>query len=116
MICTATTHLSEVFSTIHGCVSQCDYKRRLVLSFGGGDLTLSFQELSDLKKRLDLFDIEDMLLNPRHPDIEIILLKDNCLILSTLQIIVLKELLQGAFVMFRLNHMISDCLHRLVSC
>jgi len=109
-----TTELIEVFVTAKGSIYQSDVENCLYLTFSGKTSKLSFQSLNDLKKIIDKVDLGHMCTLIEHADIEIILLKDNCFVLSGIEIIYLKEILQGAFTMFRLNHIITDCLDRLV--
>jgi hypothetical protein len=106
--------LLEVFVTAKGGIYQSDMQNCLYLDFSGKTSKLSYQSLNDLKKIIDKVDLGHMCTLIEHADIEIILLKDNCFVLSGLQIVYLKEILHGAFTMFRLNHMIKDCLDRLV--
>lgn len=106
--------LLEVFTTPNGGIYQSDRERALYLEFSGKVHKLSFQSLNDLKKIIDKVDLCHMCTLIEHADIEIILLKDNCFVLSGLQVVYLKEILHGGFTMFRLNHMIEDCLSRLI--
>ncbi len=110
----AATELIEVFITSKGGIYQSDAEKCLYLNFSGKTSKLSFQSLNDLKKIIDKVDLGHMCTLIEHADIEIILLKDNCFVLSGIEIIYLKEILQGAFIMFSLNHIITDCLDRLV--
>jgi hypothetical protein len=114
MIRTAESDLIEVFITGKGGVYQSDKENCLYLDFAGRTSRMSIQSLTDLKKIIDKVDICHMCTLIEHADIEIILLKDHCFVLSGLQVLDLKELLQGAFTMFRLNHILKDCLDRLV--
>lgn len=111
---TAEVELIEVFVTGKGGVYQCDKENCLYLDFSGKVSKLNFQSLNDLKKIIDKVDLRHMCTLIEHADIEIILLKDHCFVLSGLQVIDLKEILHGAFTMFRLNHILKDCLDRLV--
>ena len=106
--------LIEVFTTPKGGVYQSDEENCLYLEFSGKTSKMSFQSLNDLKKIIDKVDLGHMCTLIEHADIEIILLKENCFVLSGIQVIYLKEILQGAFTMFSLNHIITDCLDRLV--
>jgi len=66
-----------------------------------------------LRKAVYHIDIEKALLNTsRDPDVEIIFICacDHCYVLSLLQIIALKELLQGTFVMLELNRILHNAL------
>jgi hypothetical protein len=109
-----TSDLIEVFTTPKGGIYQCDKENCLYLTFSGKTSRLSFSSLNDLKKIIDKVDLGHMCTLIEHADIEIILLKDNCFVLSGIEIIYLKEILSGAFTMFGLNHIITDCLDRLV--
>lgn len=112
----ADSKLIEVFVTAKGGVYQSDAQNCLFLNFAGKVTKLNFSELNDLKKIVDKFDLGHMCTLIEHADIEIILLKDNCFVLSGIQAMYLKEILQGTFTMFRLNNMITDCLERLIIC
>ncbi len=108
------SELIEVFITSKGGIYQSDTENCLYLNFSGKTSRLSFSSLNDLKKIIDKVDLGHMCTLIEHADIEIILLKDNCFVLSGIEIIYLKEILAGAFTMFRLNHIITDCLDRLI--
>lgn len=110
----ANTELIEVYLTSRGGIYQSDKENSLYLNFSGKVSKLSFQSLNDLKKIIDKVDLGHMCTLIEHADIEIILLKDHCFVLSGIEIIYLKEILQGAFIMFSLNHILTDCLDRLV--
>ena len=109
-----TAELIEVFVTSKGGIYQSDKENCLYLDFSGKVSKLDFKSLNDLKKVIDKVDLGHMCTLIEHADIEIILLKDHCFVLSGIEIIYMKEILQGAFTMFRLNNIITDCLDRLV--
>jgi len=72
--------------------------------------------LLKLKKAVYHIDVEAILLKSgRSADIEIVFICacDHSYILTVLEIIALKELLQGTFTMLELNHIIYDRLYRL---
>ena len=106
----------EVFRTKSGVVFQSDKERCLYLEFSGKKAKFKYPCLLRLKKTVESLNVENMLINPQASDIEIVSISgcEHCYVLSALEIIALKELLQGAFVMFQLNHIIKDCLYRLV--
>lgn len=106
--------LIEVYTTSKGAIYQSDTENCLYLTFSGKTSKLSFSSLNDLKKTIDKVDLGHMCTLIEHADIEIILIKDNCFVLSGIEVIYLKEILQGAFTMFSLNNIITDCLDRLV--
>ena len=106
----------NVFSTKAGAIYQCDAERCWYVDFGGKVARFDYRCLLKLKKAVYNVDIEQKLLeSTKDPDVEIIFICacDHCYILSLLQIIALKEILEGTFVMFQLNHILQDCLYRL---
>ncbi|QEC53877.1 hypothetical protein EDD80_10850 [Anseongella ginsenosidimutans] len=107
--------LEEVFSTSAGAVYQSDAERCLYIDFAGKHTKLNFLCLVRLKTAVEKVDIEKMLLDAAAPDLEIISICacEHCFVLDATGILALRELLQGAFVMFKLNHLIKDCLYRL---
>lgn len=114
--CVDINKLINVFSTTHGTVYQSDKLNCLYVDFGGKFAKFNLNGLKKLKQTAELIDIEQMFLRSTISDIEIITFNgcEHIYILNALEVIALKELLQGAFAMFKLNHIISDCLYRLV--
>lgn len=115
--CISVVALQEVFSTSVGKVLQSDQENCLYLDFAGKVAKFDFLCLARLKRIIEGIDIEGMLLNTSSSsDVEIISLCacEHCYVLSATQILALKEILQGTFVMFQLNNIIKDRLHRLV--
>jgi hypothetical protein len=116
---TQTQELStwtNVFSTKQGAIYQCDEERCWYVDFAGKVAKFDYRCLLKLKKAVYHVDIEDRLLNSgKSPDVEIIFICacDHTYVLNLLQIIALKEILEGTFVMFQLNHIIQDTLYRL---
>jgi hypothetical protein len=107
---------SEVFSTDYGTIFQCDKENCWYIDFAGKLARFNYRNILKLKKAVYQINIEEMLLdNAKAPDLEIIFICacDHCYVLSLTQIIRLKSLLQGTFVMLELNHIIHDRLHRL---
>lgn len=110
-------HFQEVFSTVKGAIYQSDDECCWYIDFAGKLARFDYRNLLKLKKAVYQIDIEALLLNStKAPDLEIIFICacDHCYVLSLLQIIALKELLQGTFVMLELNHILFDRLHRIV--
>lgn len=105
----------EAFSTTAGTVYQADEERCLYLDFDGKLTRLNYLCLVRLKRAVEKVDIDQMLLDAEAPDVEIISICacEHCFILTATGVLALRELLQGTFVMFRLNHIIKDCLDRL---
>lgn len=109
---------AEVFSTAEGAIYQSDSENCWYIDFAGKLARFDYRNLLKLKKAVYQIDIEGLLLNSdKAPDVEIIFICacDHCYVLSLLQIIKMKELLQGTFTMLELNHIIYDRLHRLAS-
>ena len=107
----------EVFSTVKGSVYQSDSENCWYVDFAGKLARFDYRNLIKLQKAVYKIDIEQLLLKSgQAPDLEILFICacDHCYVLSLIEIISLKELLQGTFVMLELNHIIFDRLHRLV--
>ncbi|MCD0488257.1 hypothetical protein LPB86_08455 [Pedobacter sp. MC2016-14] len=114
-----TTQISssyaEVFSTEKGAIYQCDRENCWFIDFAGKIARFDYRNILKLKQAIYKIDIEDILLNGvQEPDVEIIFICacDDCYVLSLVQVIELKQLLQGTFVMLELNHIIQDTLYR----
>jgi len=110
-------HFEEVFSNSKGAIYQSDSESCWYIDFAGKLARFDYRNLLKLKKAVYQMDIEELLLNStKAPDLEIIFICacDHCYVLSLLQIIELKELLQGTFVMLELNHILFDRLYRIV--
>ncbi|KQC00300.1 hypothetical protein [Pedobacter sp. Hv1] len=113
-----TINFTEVFSTKNGAIYQSDSENCWYIDFAGKLARFDYRNLLKLKKAVYQIDIENLLLNSdKSADVEIIFICacDHCYVLSLLQIIKLKDLLQGTFAMLELNHIIFDRLHRIVS-
>ena len=107
--------MTEVFSTSKGIIYQNDAERCWYVDFAGKLAKFDYRCLLKLRKAVYNVDIEQVLLNSdKAPDVEIIFICacDHCYVLTLVQIIALKELLQGTFVMLDLNHIIYDRLYR----
>lgn len=110
------TVMTEVFCTARGSSYQSDRENCWYIDFAGKLARFDYRNLIKLKKSVYAVDIEAKLLkSDRTADLEIVFICacDHCYVLSILEIIALKELLQGTFVMLELNHIIFDRLHRL---
>jgi hypothetical protein len=113
---TLQDELVEVFKTEAGSIYQSDSENCWYVDFAGKLARFDYRCLLKLRKAVYHIDIEAILLdNTKSPDIEIVFICacDHCYVLSVLEIIALKELLQGTFTMLELNHIIYDRLHRL---
>ncbi len=108
----------EVFSNANGAIFQSDSERCWYIDFAGKLARFDYRNLLKLQKAVYQVNIEEKLLSSdKTADVEIIFICacDHSYVLTLLEIIKLKEILQGAFVMLELNHIIHDRLHRLVS-
>jgi hypothetical protein len=109
---------SEVYSTDHGATYQSDSENCWYIDFAGKLARFDYRNLLKLKKAVYNIDIEGLLMdNTKSADVEILFICacDHCYVLSLLQIISLKELLEGTFVMLDLNHILYDRLQRIVA-
>jgi ABC-type protease/lipase transport system fused ATPase/permease subunit len=108
----------EVFSNANGAIFQSDSEKCWYVDFAGKLARFDYRNLLKLQKAVYKVNIEEKLLSSdKSADVEIIFICacDHSYVLSLLELIKLKELLQGTFVMLELNHIIQDRLFRLVS-
>ncbi|MDT3404716.1 hypothetical protein [Mucilaginibacter terrae] len=112
-----TEKFTEVFGSKAGTVYQSDREGCWYIDFAGKLVKFDYRTLLLLKKSIYRVDIEQLILdNGKSPEIEMVFICacNHCYFLSILQIIALKELLEGAFAMFELNQILHDRLHRMV--
>ena len=105
---------TDVFSTKTGAIYQCDEERCWYVDFAGKVAKFDYRCLMKLRKAVYHIDIDQALLKTdKSPDVEIIFICacDHCYILTLAQIIALKELLEGTFVMLELNRILNERLH-----
>ncbi len=110
-------NFTEVFSTKSDAIYQSDSENCWYIDFAGKLARFDYRNLLKLKKAVYQIDIENLLLNSsKSADLEIIFICacDHCYVLSLMEIIKMKELLQGTFSMLELNHIIYDRLYRIV--
>ncbi|HEY8927840.1 MAG TPA: hypothetical protein VIM55_01520 [Mucilaginibacter sp.] len=110
------TELTEVFKTKAGAIFQSDAERCWYVDFAGKLAKFDYRCLMKLRKAIYNVDIEHTLLkSDTTPDLEIIFICacDHCYVLTLLQVIALKEILEGTFVMLELNKIIHDSLYRI---
>ena len=110
------TQWEDVFSTKAGAIYQSDAERCWYVDFAGKVAKFDYRCLMKLKKAVYNVDIEAKLLETsKGPDVEIIFICacDHTYILTLLQIISLKEILEGTFVMLQLNQILQDRLYRI---
>lgn len=108
----------EVFQTVKGAVYQSDRQKCWYIDFAGKLARFNYKNLLKLKKAIYGIDIEALLLNSTiAPDLEIVFICacDDCYVLTLLEIIDFKQLLEGTFVMLELNRIIHDRVYRVSS-
>ena len=108
--------MTEVFSTNKGSIFQNDAERCWYVNFAGKNARFDYQCLLKLRKAVYNVNIESILLDSsKSPDVEIIFICacDHCYVLTLLEIIAFKELLEGTFVMLELNRILHDRVYRL---
>lgn len=106
----------EVFSTKSGSIYQCDKENCWYVNFSGKIARFDYRCMMKLKKAIYGLNVEDLLLNSsKSADLEIVFICacDHFYILSIMEIIEFKELLEGTFVMLNLNQLLHDCLYRI---
>lgn len=113
--CININELINVFSTAHGAIYQSDKLNCLYVDFGQKFARFNFNQLKKLKHTIEEVDIEALFLNTARANYEVITFSgcEHVYLLSAVEIVRLKELLQATFTMFKLNHLINDCLQRL---
>ena len=109
--------ISEVFRTDSGAVYQNDAERCWQVSFAGKTARFDYRCLLKLKTAIYRIDIEQRLLDAASPDVEIVFICacDHSYVLNLLEVIALRELLAGTFVMLELNQIIHDRLYRVIA-
>lgn len=114
--CIDINELINVFSNAQGSIYQSDKLNCFYIDFGGKFARYNCIALQKLKKVIEDIDIEALLLNTKRADFELVTFNgcEHIYLLNALEIVSLKDLLQGTFTMFKLNHMVNDCLNRLV--
>jgi hypothetical protein len=112
-----TTNFTEVFSTKAGTIYQNDRECCWYIDFAGKLVRFNYRGLLKLKKSIYRVDIEAAILDSsKTPEIEMVFICacNHCYFLNLLQIISLKELLEGSFAMLELNQILHDRLSRVV--
>lgn len=105
----------EVFQTTKGSVFQSDREGCWYIDFSHKLARFDYRSLIKLRKAVYAIDIESLLLNSeKSADLEILFICacDHFYVLTFLEVIAFKELLEGAFVMLELNKIVHDRIHR----
>ena len=106
----------EVFQTRNGSVFQSDRENCWYVDFAGKLARFDYRCMMKLRKAVYHIDIEALLLSSElTPDLEIVFICacEHCYVLTLLEIIAFKELLEGTFVMLELNRILHDRVYRL---
>lgn len=106
----------EVFNTAKGAVFQSDSENCWYIDFAGKLARFDYRSIMKLRKAIYALDIEALLLNSeKTADLEIVFICacDHCYVLTLLEIISFKTLLEGTFVMLELNRILHDRVYRL---
>jgi len=109
----------EVFQTAKGSVFQSDREGCWYIDFSYKLARFDYRSLIKLRKAVYAIDIESLLLNSeKSADLEILFICacDHFYVLTFLEVIAFKELLEGAFVMLELNKIVHDRIHRVAGC
>jgi len=102
--------MENIFNTANGFIAQSDQQHCFFLHFKGAEIKLPPCSLIALKAKINSYNIEHLLLTDEETsDLEIIPVcnREHFLILSLEDLIELKELISGTFVMFELNSIVS---------
>lgn len=103
----------EIYKTKSACIAQCEYTDSFVLTFEREEISFKLCDLFSFRKRIMFIDIVE-LMDCDAPDVEIIHLPhcDRFLVLSILEILEFRELLNGTFHTLALNSAIQKILRK----
>jgi hypothetical protein len=111
---TMTDHdLKEIYSTSFGTVYQSNRFNQYVLDFDGKLSIFKAADFFYFKKEVEEIDLEEMLQSTsRTSDVAILMphYTDTCFILTPGKVARMKEILQGASFIIKLNSMLHECL------
>lgn len=102
----------EVFRTDRGAVYQCNTTNRLILEFWDAHTPMSFRDFAQFRRMVETVDLRQMALSTDAAhDVEILTppRSERCYVLTLCEVIHLRELLNGANLMFDLNSMLREC-------
>ncbi len=108
VITKSTTSSPEVlFQTSNASISQCDAQGKYILSYAHDQIVFRACELISFRQKIQKIDLTQ-LLDSDTPDIEIISMPhcDRLFVFNIHEILELKDLFAGTFVMLELNSMI----------
>ena len=96
-----------VYQVGHATLHQCDRTESFWLTMGDRQLSFRACELLAFRRRIQEIDVAALVASDT-PDVEIIYLRhcDRLLVLTTTEVLCLRELLSGSFAMLELNSII----------
>ncbi|MGV3639585.1 MAG: DUF6686 family protein [Adhaeribacter sp.] len=109
----APDHLVEIFQTAQGSVYQCNRRNRFLVEFAGGISAFNVHDFLAFKSYVDTIDLEEMARNTcRIADVVVLMppRTERCFVLMLTDVLHLRELLEGAKFMLKLNSMVQECL------
>ncbi len=110
-------YLTELYSSIHGVVYQCDKTHRIIVHFGGKNTLFRIQNFLSFKKMVDSVDIHSMIFNLSDefdyglidaPD------ADTRFRLTLCEILHLRELLEGSCFALYVEQTLAEIFEELV--
>jgi hypothetical protein len=110
------THWTEIFRTQKGAVYQSDRERCLWLEFRGQKEAYKIKDFKKLKQQIEKINLAEMASNAGLAfDLEIIYppAQEHCWVLTLCEIVQIKALLEGAWVMLELNSILNERLYPL---
>lgn len=105
--------LKEIYSTSFGTVYQSNRFNQYVLDFDGRLSIFKAADFFYFKKEVEEIDLEEMLQSTsRTSDVAILMphYTNTCFILTPGKVARMKEILQGASFIIKLNSMLHECL------
>ncbi len=103
----------EIFKTKSAAISQCELTDSFLLSYDQEEIIFKLCDLFSFRKQIMAFDIVK-LLDSHSPDVEIVHLPhcDRFLVLSIIEILEFRELLNGTFNTLALNSAVQKILRK----
>lgn len=112
MTCPFAT-FEEVFATEHGAVYQCSNQNCYWLQFDGDHTPFKVNDFLAFKRKVDQVDISAMIIDSsRTADFTILMpfRTEKCFVLDINNLLLLREILDGAKFMLELNSVVNACL------
>ncbi|MEM9895018.1 MAG: hypothetical protein AAF789_01500 [Bacteroidota bacterium] len=105
--------LEEIYSTKDASIAQRERSNSFILSYEDEEIAFKLCDLYALRHQIMAIDVVE-LLDSHTPDIEIVYLAhcDKLWVLSTLQVLQFRELLNGTFDILALNSQIQKIFRR----